>query len=92
MAARAELGTDAAALVVAHPLPSGDEMDLEVHDRLLAAGLAAAAEASVRGKAVTPFLLEWFHRESRGDSLRANIAIILRNAELAARIAVAAAG
>ena len=45
--------------------------------------------AGVRGKAVTPFLLEWFHRESGGDSLRANVAIIERNAELAARIAVA---
>jgi pseudouridylate synthase len=46
----------------------------------------------VRGKSVTPFLLERFHRDSEGESLRANVAIILRNADLAARIAVAAAG
>jgi pseudouridine-5'-phosphate glycosidase len=89
MAARRALGTDTAALVVANPLPAGDEMDRGRHDELLADGLAAADAAGVRGKGVTPFLLEWFHRESHGESLRANVAIILRNAGLAARIAVA---
>ena len=43
------------------------------------------------GKDVTPFLLEYFHRCSAGASLTANVAIILANAALAARIAVAAA-
>jgi pseudouridine-5'-phosphate glycosidase len=59
---------------------------------VLAEGLAAARAAHVRGKAVTPFLLEHFHRATGGESLRANITIILRNAELAGRIAVAFAG
>lgn len=90
MTARAELGTDATALVVANPLPAADEMDRARHDDVLRAGLAAAAEQGVRGKDVTPFLLDWFHRESGGESLRANVTIILRNADLAARIAVAA--
>ncbi len=90
MTARAELGTDATALVVANPLPAADEMDRDRHDDLVRTGLAAAADEGVRGKDVTPFLLEWFHRESGGESLRANVAIILRNADLAARIAVAA--
>jgi pseudouridine-5'-phosphate glycosidase len=90
MRARAELGTDATALVVANPLPVAEEMDRHRHDDVLRTGLAAAADQGVRGKAVTPFLLEWFHRESGGESLRANVAIILRNADLAARIAVAA--
>jgi pseudouridine-5'-phosphate glycosidase len=91
MAARVELGTDLAALVVANPLPLDEQMDPTRHAALLEGGLAAATEAGIRGKAVTPFLLEWFHQKSGGDSLRANIAIIRRNAELAARIAVAAA-
>ena len=90
MAARRALGTDDAALVVANPLPVADEMDRARHDALLAGGKAAADAAGVRGKDVTPFLLQWFHRESEGDSLRANVTIILRNADLAARIAVAA--
>jgi pseudouridylate synthase len=43
----------------------------------------------VTGKDVTPFLLEWFHRETGGASLDANVRLVVRNAELAARIAVA---
>jgi pseudouridine-5'-phosphate glycosidase len=91
LAARRDLGTDRRGLVVANPLPEQEQVDPALHERLLRAGLAAAAEAGVRGKDVTPFLLDFFHRESGGVSLRANIRIILRNAELAARIAVAAA-
>jgi pseudouridine-5'-phosphate glycosidase len=53
--------------------------------------MRVAAEAGVTGKDVTPFLLDYFHRESRGVTLRANIRIVLRNAELAARVATAAA-
>jgi pseudouridylate synthase len=91
MRARVALG-DRTALLVAQPLPEADQVERGLHDRVLAEGLAAAAAAGVRGKAVTPFLLEHFHRESGGESLRANITIILRNAALAGRIAVAAAG
>jgi len=57
---------------------------------LLDDGLAAASAAGIAGRDVTPFLLEFFHRESGGVSLTANIRIILRNASLAADIAVAA--
>jgi pseudouridine-5'-phosphate glycosidase len=43
----------------------------------------------VRGKDVTPFLLDRFAAETEGKSLRVNKEIIVRNAALAARIAVA---
>ena len=43
------------------------------------------------GKAVTPYLLAHFHSATEGASLAVNVRIILRNADLAARIAVAAA-
>jgi pseudouridine-5'-phosphate glycosidase len=91
MAARAGLGTDDRGIVVANPLPVGEQLDPALHDRLLHDGLAAADAHQVRGKDVTPFLLEFFHRESKGASLEANIRIVLHNAELAARIAAAAA-
>lgn len=91
MAARAVLGTDGAALLVANPVAEDDQVDAELHDRILAEGLAAAQAQGIRGKDVTPFLLERFHRETGGESLRSNIAIILANAGLAARIAAAAA-
>lgn len=81
-----------AALVVANPVPVEEQLDPDLHDRVLAAGLAEAAEAGVRQAEVTPFLLERFHEATGGESLRVNTLLIERNAELAARIAVALAG
>lgn len=74
-------------VVVAQPLPEDLQLDPQLHDRVLAAGLAAADTAHVRGKDVTPFLLDFFHRETAGASLEVNITIVLRNAALAAQIA-----
>jgi pseudouridine-5'-phosphate glycosidase len=85
--ARAELGLGA--IVVANPLD--DPLDAELHEQVLAAGLQAAAREGVRGKDVTPFLLERFHAETGGASLAANIRLVLRNAGLAAQIARATA-
>lgn len=80
------------ALIVANPLPEDEQVDPDLHDQVLQDGLRLAAERSVTGKDVTPFLLDHFHRASHGASLIANERIILRNAELAARIAVASVG
>lgn len=80
----------AGALVVANPLPDAEQLDPDLHDRVLTAGLSRAAVEGVTGKHVTPFLLDHFHRATEGHSLAVNALIILRNAELAARIAVAA--
>ena len=85
---RAELGIEGA-LVIANPLD--EQLDPALHERVLTEALAAAAREGVRGRDVTPFLLARFHRETGGESLRANVRLVLRNAELAARIAVAAA-
>jgi pseudouridylate synthase len=90
--ARATVGTDAFGLVLANPIAAADELDRDLHDRVLASGLAAAQAGAVRGKDVTPFLLDWFHRETRGASLAANIALVLSNARVAAEVAAAACG
>ena len=84
---RIELASDNCAIVVANPVVN--QMEPELHDQILKAGLAAADSKHVTGKAVTPFLLEYFHRESAGESLRVNIDIIKSNAKLAAQIACA---
>jgi pseudouridine-5'-phosphate glycosidase len=85
------LGTDGYGLVLANPIAPGDEMDRALHDRVLAAGLAAAETQGVRGKDVTPFLLDFFHRETHGASIAANVALVLSNARLAAEVAAALA-
>ncbi len=76
-------------LLLAQPLPEDQQVDPELHDRVLRDGLAAMATEGVRGKAATPFLLERFHRETGGESLRANVALVRANAELAADVAAA---
>jgi pseudouridylate synthase len=85
------LGTDGYGLVLANPIAPGDEMDRALHDRVLATGLAAAETQGVRGKDVTPFLLDFFHRETHGASIAANVALVLSNARLAAEVAAALA-
>ena len=87
--ARRRLGLDTYGLVLANPIAPSDEMDRALHDRVLAAGLAAAEAKAVRGKDVTPFLLDFFHRETRGASITANVALVLSNARLAAEVAAA---
>jgi len=92
LAARAALGLDRAALVIGNPLPPGEQLDPALHERVLRDALEAAAEEGVHGRDVTPFLLARFREQTRGESLRANVRLVLGNARLAARIAVAAAG
>jgi pseudouridine-5'-phosphate glycosidase len=85
--ARASVGTNGAALLVANPVVK--EMNRAKHDQILTSGLAKAEAAHITGKDVTPFLLEHFHTTSEGESLSVNIEIIKSNSALAAEIAVA---
>jgi pseudouridylate synthase len=86
MAAREEFG-EQAALLVANPLPPGRQLDPQVLDAALADALAAAAARGVRGKAVSPFLLEEIQRVTGGVSVQVNLDIARGNIDLAARIA-----
>jgi pseudouridine-5'-phosphate glycosidase len=47
---------------VANPIPEAQQLDRNLHDRVLAESLAEADRQGIRGKAVTPFLLDYFHR------------------------------
>ncbi|MBB5960036.1 pseudouridine-5'-phosphate glycosidase [Saccharothrix tamanrassetensis] len=75
-----------AGVLLANPIPHEFEMDVELHDRLLAEGLESTRD--VHGKDVTPALLEHFHSASGGVSLDANEALVVSNAALAAQVAV----
>jgi pseudouridine-5'-phosphate glycosidase len=86
---RRELGTDRYGLVLVNPVDPADELDRAVHDDVLERGLDAAESLGVRGKDVTPFLLDWFHRETHGASLATNVALVRSNARLAAQVAAA---
>src|SRR5436190_11182887 len=88
--ARQEVGAPGGVLV-ANPLPPGEQLDPVLHDSVLEQALATAAQHGVHGKAITPFLLDRLRTATEGDSLRANVTLVLRNAALAGEIAVAAA-
>ncbi|MGC4805513.1 pseudouridine-5'-phosphate glycosidase [Micromonospora sp. DT233] len=91
LAARAAHGAHDGGLIVANPLPVDEQLDPALHDRTLTEGLSRLGRDGISGKAVTPYLLAHFHSATAGASLAVNVRIILRNADLAARIAVAAA-
>jgi pseudouridylate synthase len=90
MRARESLGLRQA-LVVGNPIDASDEMERDLHDATLTAALAEAADRHITGKDVTPFLLGYFHEQTEGASLAANVSLALANAALAARIAGALA-
>jgi pseudouridine-5'-phosphate glycosidase len=79
-------------MLIANPIPEADAMPRAEIEGVVGAALAEAAAQGVTGKAVTPFLLDRLYRLTEGRSLEANVALMLANARLAARIAVAGAG
>ncbi len=78
-------------LVIANPIPAEHELPVELHDKALASALDDARTGGVRGRAVTPFLLERMRVATGDASLHANEALLLHNASTAARIALALA-
>ncbi|WP_329408735.1 pseudouridine-5'-phosphate glycosidase [Streptomyces sp. NBC_00704] len=87
MRAQDALGAPESALIVANPVPEEEQLDPELHARVLADALHACAEAGVTGQGVTPFLLDHLVRHTDGASLSANLAAVRGNVRLASRIA-----
>jgi pseudouridine-5'-phosphate glycosidase len=85
MAARAAFG-EQSALLVANPLPADLQLDPGVLDGALTDALAVAADQGVRGKAVSPFLLDRIQQVTGGISVGVNLHIARGNIELAAKI------
>jgi pseudouridine-5'-phosphate glycosidase len=82
-----ELGM-AGALVV-NPIPEAHALDRATVESAIAAAIKEADAAGIRGKELTPWLLARLDQLSGGDSVAANVALLLNNARLGARIAVA---
>ena len=74
-------------VVVAVPVPTGHEADRSQIDAAIDAGLAEADRADVHGEDITPFLLAHIADSTSGTSLDTNVALVLNNAAVAARIA-----
>jgi pseudouridylate synthase len=74
-------------ILVANPLPESAQLDPALHDRLLAEALDAAQHDSIRGKDITPFLLDYIHRHTERTSVAVNLEIVRGNCRLGADIA-----
>ena len=78
-------------VLIANPIPIADEMASELYDRALDTALSEADTRRITGRAVTPFLLDRIHAVTGGESVRANVALLRHNAQVAAALAVAGA-
>lgn len=76
-------------VVVANPVPEQDALPQAEIESAINAALAKAKSMNVKGKEVTPFLLEEVKNQTGGSSLQANIALVKHNAEVGAKIAAA---
>jgi pseudouridylate synthase len=87
---RGDLGLPGGQLV-ANPIPAADEIASQTLTPLIAQAQAEAEAQGIAGKSVTPFLLQRLFELTEGRTLASNIALVLNNARLAARIATALA-
>ncbi len=91
VATKWELGL-AGGVVVANPIPEEHALDALDVESQIADALAEAAARGLQGKELTPFLLERIHEATGGESLRANVELVLNNARLAGQLARELAG
>jgi len=88
MASIWELGLSSG-ILVANPVPEGQAWNREDHDRIIQLAFDQAEREGIRGKEVTPFLLDFIQRESQGESLRVNLDVVRNNIRVACDIAAA---
>lgn len=88
MHARWEMNIDGG-LVIANPVPAAYSLDPVEIDELIEEALAQMNREGIKGKDTTPYLLSRIAERTAGSSLDTNIQLVLNNAKLAARIAIA---
>ena len=76
-------------VLIANPLAAAQEIPKEEMETHILKALDAAERQHIKGKEITPFLLKYLADHTDGESLQSNIALILHNASLGAKIAVA---
>ena len=78
-----------AGFLIANPVDEAHQLDARTHDDALSAALAHAESSGASGKDVTPVVLAEFARHTAGASVQVNRDLVIANAALAGRIAVA---
>jgi pseudouridine-5'-phosphate glycosidase len=78
-------------VVLARPVAPDVALDPNDFDKALTKAKTQAQRGAIRGPALTPYLLARLAEHTAGRTLRANHALVVANAGLAARIAIAIA-
>ena len=81
-------GAASAGMLIVNPPPAEKALPRDQVEALISSAVADAEASGVRGKSLTPFLLKRLTHYSSGKTLQTNIALLIANAGLAARIAV----
>ena len=76
-------------ILFVNPPPTESALPKAEVEAFIERALEEAAKQGIKGKAATPFLLREVARLSKGKTLEANVDLLISNARLAARIAVA---
>ena len=87
MKAKEDMGLEGGMLVT-NPIPEEYSMDAKVIGEAIDKAVKEAEDLGVKGKDITPFLLDKIQKITGGDSLASNIQLVLNNARLASQIAV----
>jgi pseudouridine-5'-phosphate glycosidase len=75
--------------VIANPIPEAFTMPKEEMDSVIGQAIKEADQQGIAGKALTPFLLSRIEQLTQGNSLEANIELVLNNARLAGAVSQA---
>lgn len=86
--AKWELGLEGGVLI-ANPVPEADEIEYSVINEKIEQALAEAEAGGIKGKKLTPFLLDRIKEITDGQSLETNISLVRNNAVVGAKIAIA---
>jgi len=75
-------------ILIANPIPEEYALDRAYIEKAIEEAIFEADRRGIRGKALTPFLLEKIKDLTEGKSLKANIELVKNNARVGAKIAV----
>ncbi len=74
-------------MLICNPIPEQYSMDADYIESVIAKAIDEANNLGVKGKNITPFLLDKIQKVTGGESLESNIKLVFNNAQLAAKIA-----
>ena len=76
-------------ILLAVPIPKEDEIPLEKFHFWHEKAIKVAKEQNISGSALTPFMMEFLRKESENSTLKANVSLLIHNAQVAAQVSIA---